>query len=61
MPVNITDIDEVFDADFWNSIYKKELVPWSNAPANLLKKFVEYLPKVTSLFEREVRRVQQWR
>lgn len=45
MPVNITDIDEVFDADFWNSIYKKELVPWSNAPANLLKKFVEYLPK----------------
>ena len=44
MPVNITDKDEVFDDNFWNQLYKKEVVPWSNAPANLLKSLIEYLP-----------------
>ena len=41
MPVNITDKDEVFDDNFWNQLYKKEVVPWSNAPANLLKSLIE--------------------
>jgi len=51
MPVNITDKDEVFDDNFWNQLYKKELVPWSNAPANLLKNFVEYLPKGAKILD----------
>ena len=43
MPVNITSKDEVYDNEFWDNIYSKDAVPWSDAPANFLKQFVKHL------------------